>query len=236
MKKIGFIGAYDKSDLIIYVAKILQLLNYKVMVIDTTLLQKTKYIVPSINPTKSYITSFEDIDFAIGFKNWDDIEKYLGIKFDTNEEETKKDTKGLFDYILIDIDSQDGLERFGIDELEEKYFVTSFDMYSLRRGIRIFESLDVPIKLTKILFSYESSQIEEEQLNYASLGYKIEWNDFTIYFPISDEDNKVMQENQRFEKIRFKRLSNSYKESLAYIIQDIDKSQNLSKIRKTMKD
>lgn len=236
MEKIGFIGAYDKSDLIIYVAKILQLLNYKVMVIDTTLLQKTKYIVPSINPTKSYITSFEDIDFAIGFKNWDDIEKYLGIKFDTNEEETKKDTKGLFDYILIDIDSQDGLERFGIDELEEKYFVTSFDMYSLRRGIRIFESLDVPIKLTKILFSYESSQIEEEQLNYASLGYKIEWNDFTIYFPISDEDNKVMQENQRFEKIRFKRLSNSYKESLAYIIQDIDKSQNLSKIRKTMKD
>lgn len=236
MKKIGFIGAYDKSDLIIHVAKILQLLNYKVMVIDTTLLQKTKYIVPSINPTKSYITSFEDIDFAIGFKNWDDIEKYLGIKFDTNEEETKKDTKGLFDYILIDIDSQDGLERFEIDELEEKYFVTSFDMYSLRRGIRIFEGLDVPIKLTKILFSYEPSQIEEEQLNYASLGYKIEWNDFTIYFPISDEDNKVMQENQRFEKIRFKRLSNSYKESLAYIIQDIDKSQNLSKIRKAMKD
>ena len=65
MKKIGFIGAYDKSDLIIYIAKTLEMLDYNVLVVDSTLLQKTKYIVPSINPTKSYITNFENIDFAI---------------------------------------------------------------------------------------------------------------------------------------------------------------------------
>jgi len=236
MKKIGFIGAYDKSDLIIYVAKILQLLGYKVLAIDTTLLQKTKYIVPSINPTKSYITNFEDIDFAIGFENWNDIEKYLGIKFDTNEEETKKDIKELYDYILIDIDSQKYLKNFEIEGLEQKYFVTAFDMYSLRKGIKIFEDLEVPINLTKILFSYEPSQTEEEQLNYASMEYKINWSKFTIYFQISNEDNKVLQENQQFEKIRFKRLSTNYKEALSYIIQDIDKTQSPGKIRKVMKD
>ena len=65
MKKIGFIGAFDKSDLIIHIAKMLEMLNYNVLVVDTTLLEKTKYIVPSINPTKSYITNFENIDFAI---------------------------------------------------------------------------------------------------------------------------------------------------------------------------
>ena len=65
MKKIGFIGAYDKSDLIIYIAKVLEMLDYNVLVVDSTLVQKTKYIVPSINPTKSYITNFEKIDFAI---------------------------------------------------------------------------------------------------------------------------------------------------------------------------
>ena len=237
MEKIGFLGAYDKSDLIMHIAKILDLLDYKVMVVDTTLMQKTKYIVPSINPTKSYITNFENIDFAIGFENWNDIEKYLGIKFDSDEDnESKKELKDLYDYILLDIDSQEMLKNFEVEQLKKKYFITGFDIYSLRKGIRIFEDLELPVKLTKILFTYEPSQDEDEYLNQISLGYKVNWNDFTIYFQISNEDNKVKQDNERFEKIRFKRLSNNYKESLSYIIQDIDRTQNLGKIRKIMKD
>ena len=76
MKKIGFIGAYDKANFIIYTAKILKLLEYKVLVVDASSIQKIKYIIPSINPTKSYITSFEDIDFAVGFDGWEEIERY----------------------------------------------------------------------------------------------------------------------------------------------------------------
>ena len=55
MKTIGFIGAVDKADLITCVAKVLQTLGYKVLVIDTTSTQKIKYIIPTIKPTKSYI-------------------------------------------------------------------------------------------------------------------------------------------------------------------------------------
>lgn len=235
MKKIGFIGAYDKSDLIIHVAKILQLLDYKVMVIDTSLLQKTKYIVPSVNPTKSYVTNFEDIDFAIGFENWNDIGDYLGIDFNLEEETIEK--KDEYDYILIDVDSQESFKNFEIEQLEKKYFVTSFDIYSLRKGIRIFDHLDNTIKLTKILFSYESTKDEEEYLDSTiALGQKINWDDFTVYFQIINEDNKAIQENQRFEKIRLKKLSNNYKESLAYIIQDIDKKQNLGKVKRIMRN
>ena len=50
--KIGFIGAYDKTDLIIYIAKILTTLKKKVLVIDATTKQKARYVVPVINPTK----------------------------------------------------------------------------------------------------------------------------------------------------------------------------------------
>ena len=237
MEKIGFIGAFDKSDLIIHIAKILELLDYKVMVVDATLMQKTKYIVPAINPTKSYITNFENIDFAIGFESWNDIERYLGVRLDYDEDdESEKDLKELYDYVLLDIDSPEMLKSFEIEQLKKKYFITAFDIYSLRKGIRIFEDLDFPVKLTKILFTYEPSQEEDEYLNQISLGYKVNWNDFTVYFQISSEDIKMIHENQRFEKIRFKRLSNNYKESLSYIIQDIDKTQNPGKIRKIMKD
>ena len=40
MKKIGFIGAYDKTDLIIYIAKILTTLKKKIKVMNATTRQK----------------------------------------------------------------------------------------------------------------------------------------------------------------------------------------------------
>ena len=68
MRKIGIIGAYDKTDFILYIAKILSILGKSVIVIDTTISQKAKYVVPVINPTKTYLTEYETIDVAVGFK------------------------------------------------------------------------------------------------------------------------------------------------------------------------
>lgn len=240
MKKIGFIGTFDKNDLITYTAKLLQSLGLNVMVIDASLMQKTKYIIPSINPTRSYVTSFEGIDFAVGFTSWEDIERYLGIKFDINdeyEENTENKIKNPYDYVLINIDTKETYENFDMRTSEKNYFVSSFDLYSLNRGITIFEDIKVPVKLTKILFSYDSvTKDEDEYLNSLSLEYKIEWNEYVLYFQINNEDSKVIQENQRLQKIRFKRLTNNYKESLAYLVQDITKTDNVNKIRKIMRD
>ena len=83
MKAVGFIGAYDKTDLIIYVAKILTAINKKVLIIDATILQKAKYIVPKMLPARTYITTYEDIDIAVGFYNYNEIKEYLGISEDT---------------------------------------------------------------------------------------------------------------------------------------------------------
>ena len=65
MKKVGFIGAYDKTDLIIYVAKILTALNKSVLIVDATTTQKSRYVVPAINPTVKYVTEYEEIDIAL---------------------------------------------------------------------------------------------------------------------------------------------------------------------------
>ena len=237
MKKIGFMGAYDKANFIIYTAKILKLLNYNVLVVDASSIQKIKYVIPSIIPTKSYITSFEDIDFAVGFESWDEIERYFGIKYDSNDEEMKtKVNNNLYDYILFDIDSTERMESFDIENADKNYFVTSFDMFSLRKGIDIFKNLNKPMNLTKIVFAYETSKEDEEYLNYISLEYRINWKNYTLYFQILGEDNKIFEENQRLEKIKFRRLSINYKESLAYVVQDICKNENIGKIKRTMKD
>ena len=239
MKKIGFMGAYDKANFITYVAKILELLGNKVLVVDASSIQKIKYIIPTINPTKSYITSFENIDFAVGFDEWNEIEKYLGIRFDSNDNENERDnkiSKEIYDYVLIDVDTSEKLEGFELEIAEKKYFVTSFDMFSLKKGMSIFRNIVRPINLTKIEFSYEASKEDEEYLNYISLDYRINWSNYLLYFQILGDDNKVFEENQRIERIRFRRLSINYKESLAYVVQDICKDENISKIKRTMKD
>ena len=236
MNKIGFIGAYDKANFITYTAKVLSLLDYKVLVVDASSVQKIKYIIPAINPTKSYITTFEDIDFAVGFEEWAEVERYLGIRYDSNEDEESKINKDIYDYVLIDIDSAERLESFEMENADKNYFVTSFDMFSLKKGIDIFKNVIRPMDLTKIEFAYETSKEDEDYLNYISLEYRVNWNNYVFYFQILGEDNKVFEENQRLEKIRFRRLSIGYKEALTYVIQDICKNENPSKIKRTMKD
>ena len=213
MKTIGFIGAYDKSDLIIYIAKILTVLGKKVLVIDATTNQKARYIVPVINPTIMYVTEYEDIDIAVGFSNEDDIKKYLGIPDDQEME---------YDFIFVDTDTPEGIEKFDLENAQKNYFVTSFDVYSLKKGIEILNQLKEPLKMTKIFYSKEMLKEEEEYFDYLALGAKAEWNEDKIYFLLENGDYSAIIENQRLEKIKFKNLSNEYRENVIYLVNKID--------------
>ena len=225
MRRVGFIGGYDKSNLLIYLAKIINRLNNRVLVIDTTIAKKTKYIVPAINLTKTFITTFENVDFAIGYRNTEELEEEIGEKLESK-----------YDFILVDIDRQEMLENFDINLDETNYFVTGFDMYSLKRGMTVFEGLSETINLTKILFEYERLKENEDYLSYISMEYNINWNNYTIYFTTNIEDIKVIEENQRLEKVQYRRLSPDFKESMAAITQDILKNEKMGNIKKVMRD
>ena len=226
MKNIGFIGAYDKIDLVIYIAKILTVLGKKVLVIDSTINQKARYVVPVINPTVKYITEFEEIDIAVGFENFDEIKQYLSIS-DGGELD--------YDFALIDVDNEKGFNEFNIAEAQKSYFVTSFDSYSLKKGLEIFVGLKKAISLTKILYTKQVLKEEDDYLNFLSLGYKIIWSEYRIYFPIENGDLSVIYENQRVSKIKFKKLSVQYKDSLAYIAEEILANVSESNIRRAIK-
>lgn len=226
MKKIGFIGAYDKTDLILYVAKILTILKKKVLIVDSTMNQKARYIVPAINPAVKYITEFEEIDIAVGFTNMKDIQNYLGI---SGEHELE------YDIALFDTDNVNGFQSFGLETAQKNYFVTSFDNYSLKKGLEVLSNLEEVVSLTKVLFSKEMLAEEDDYLNFLSLGYKVVWNEYKIYFPIENGDLNVIYENQRVSKIKFRKLSVQYKDGLAYLAGEILGDVSEANIRKTIK-
>ncbi len=211
MKIIGFIGAYDKTDFVIYIAKALTVLGKKVLVIDNTLTQKTKYIVPVINPTKAYITEYEKIDISVGLSDYDEVKSYLGAQKELE-----------YDIALVDVDSIENFRKFNIKNAEKKYFVTSFDLYSLKKGLEILKEIEEPIELTKILFAKDMLKEENEYLNFLALGTKIVWNEeYIVYLPLDSGDQSIIIENQRVSKIAIKKLSTQYKEALSYVVEDI---------------
>ena len=226
MKKIGFIGASDKTNLIVYLAKILEIIGNRVIVVDTTATQKTRYIVPAINPTRAYLTDFENIDFAVGFESIDELSRYLGI----SEENLP------YDYMLIDVDKYRIIDSFGLEESQNNYFVSGFDMYSLKRGISILKNLTSPMNLKKILCDYSIRQDDENYLEYLSVETKVTWNEFRVYMLTKGSDKQVIEENERVYRIRFKRLSAEYMDSLLYIAQDIVQDLNIGRIKKMIKE
>lgn len=224
MKKIGFIGAYDKTDMLLNIAKILTTMKQKVLILDSTINQKAKYVVPAIDPTVSYITSFEDIDVAIGFKNVEEIKKYVGNLEDFT-----------YDILLVDCDTEERITELQLENADRNYFVTSFDIFSLKRGIEILKSLKTQLNLTKILFSSEMLKEDDDYLNFLASDCKVNWDEERIYFPIENGDLNVIAENQRVQKIKFKKLSVQYKDSIGYIAQQILEQKSDSNIRKAIK-
>ena len=226
MKKIGFIGTYDKTDFILYVAKILVEMGRKVILIDGTLTQKAKYIIPVIKPSKSYVTEFEGIDIAVGFENFNNIKEYLALP---------KMVDLSYDIALIDLDTVSGVENYELETFDQNYFVTSFDMYSIKRGLESISGLKNPVNATKVLFSKDATREEDDYLNFLSLGSKIVWNEERICLPFEVGDQTVIYKNQRVSKIKFKKLSNQYKEGLMYIVTKILDDVDENVLRRTFK-
>ncbi len=212
MEKINFIGAYDKTDSIMYIAKILTEMKKKVIIVDATITQKSKYVIPTVENKNEYITNYSNIDFAIGFTNYNDIKTYLGMP---------QSAEFTYDYMLIDIDNSDLLNNFDVYSSKKTYFVTSFDLYALKKGVEVLKRLSLPVEITKVYFSNLMSQTEDDYFNYIATGCRVKWNQDKIYFPLLNEDLDVIKENQRLSKIRFKGLSNEYKTSLMEWTQDI---------------
>ena len=212
MEKINFIGAYDKTDSIMYIAKILTEMKKKVIIVDATMTQKTKYVIPTIDNRSEYIANYANIDFAIGFTNYNDIKTYLGMP---------QSAAFTYDYMLIDIDNSDLLNNFDVYSSKKNYFVTSFALYALKKGVEVLKRLSLPVEIMKVYFSNLMSQSEDDYFNYIATGCRVKWNQDKIYFPLLNEDLDVIKENQRLSKIRFKGLSNEYKTSLMEWTQDI---------------
>lgn len=226
MKKIIFIGAFDKTDMLIYAAKILTLMQKKVLIVDTTLLKKSRYIVPSMVQEKQYITNYEEIDFAIGFENFESIVKY------------QQSTIGQainYDYVLFDIDRAIAYKKFNLTAESKHFVVTSFDVYNLKRAVQILAHIDKNATVTRVYYTKNMIQEEDAYFRHLVSKINIKWDENNlVYFPFETEDQDAIFINQRTGRIQLKGLSKTYIDSLVYLLENMtgESSGNLKKALK----
>jgi len=222
MKKYAFIGGYDKIELLLFLGKLATLSNKKVLIVDGTVPQKARYIVPVIYPEQKYITTFENIDIAIGFYNFDEILQYMSSQ-------TLQ-----YDMVILDIDTPEAYNDFEIQSSDEHCFVTGFDLYSLKTGIETLQSIKTSTKVTKIYFTRDMLKEEDEYLMALSQNLKVTWNDEIIFFPFENGDRNVLNNNQRFNKIKIRGLSKEYIQGIMFIA-EINLGLNNNEIKKAIK-
>ena len=205
MKKYAFIGGFDKIEMLIILGKIASLSGKKVLIIDATIPQKARYIVPVMNQIEKYITTFEEVDIAVGFYNLNEILQY------------KSQTELDYDMILLDIDTPEAYVDFQIKPEDEHCFVTAFDLYSIKTGIETLQAIKDNTKVTKIYFTRDMLQEEDEYIMALTQTLKIMWENEIVFFPFERGDRNTLNTYQRLAKIKIKGLTKEYIEAVMFV-------------------
>ena len=92
------------------------------------------------------------------------------------------------------------------------------------------------MNLSKILINYNMKKEDEEYLDFLSLDTRVVWNNFSIYITILDENERLIEDNQRIYRARLKKLIPEYQEGIIYIVQDIVGDMSANKIKKFVKE
>lgn len=238
MKSIGFIGKIDKTELIGYVSKIVAATGKKVIMLDATTSQKTRYSVPTIDemsPDSQYVVQFDNIDIAVGFSNMLELKKYLlGKGEDFNA----------YDYIMIDTDQEEMIEEYDLKSANALFFATSYDKLYIHKGIELLKFLcamkrkvepDGVITLNKILFSSDINTADMMYLEHMCENLPIVWTNKALNFPYDQGDFSVNIQNQYTNKFDIARLSKYYKDALANTVEIIT-GDPMPEIKKVMKN
>lgn len=218
MQIIGLIGYVDKYDFVINLAKSINIMNKSVLVIDATNDQKLKSVIPALdNIGRDYITQYNNIDFAVGFQSLHDIENYtadMGINI------------SLYDFILIDIDSEKTYEFFRTRGFDKTYFFIDTSVLSVQKNKEIIKSMRLynknePIKLRKVFFKSFASRAAEKYFEEQVNDYNVEWCEPEYELAMDDIDKIVNIDSQFSGLIDLRRHSKIYNNTLADISSEI---------------
>lgn len=239
MKSIGFVGEMDKTGLLLSVGKMVSALGVKVILVDATKTQKTRYVVPLImdNETQEqYITQYDGVEVAVGFANILELKKYLLSKGEDFSE---------FDYILIDTDNEEMCEEYDLKSANKLFFVTTYDKMHLTKGIELLKFLcaskrredpNGSVEIEKVL-SYTQTNIktvDDRYIERLTENLPINWISEKIVTSYDEGDLSAYIQNQYRNKIEFKDITPQTKLGIIDIVSAVT-GEEKTRLKKVLK-
>ncbi len=233
MKIIGMLGYTDKLDLVISLAKTIQMLGKTVLVIDATFDGKYGYAIPSLETTdKKYINQYDRVDYAVGFESLAELENHLCVQ---------KINIGLYDYIIIDIDNPKTYEFFRSKPFDKIYFIMDTSMLSFKKNesiissIKVYNTSENNVKPIRVMYRGLQTRTAENYFENRMNSYEFNWDERSMEI-IEDERDKMLYQDFLISGIvQIKRHTKTFLNSLMSMVLDIVDGVTLSDIKNVIK-
>ncbi|PAD71343.1 hypothetical protein [Paenibacillus campinasensis] len=206
MKQILFVGQYDKTDLLFYLAKVLSQ-SKKVLIADYSG-GRYEFAFPKIE-MDSDLQEYDGFDVRENLKDYDSLQALL--------------QESSYDIVLIDQERSETLKKW--PAADHYYLVSSYDNPTMMQNVRLIHSFfeDKPVAelftFRKILYEVHDTN-NETFINDLMEKYPIHWEESLTYYP-DERDLTLKIKNQFSNSVRMKGLSRPYKDVIKTIVSDI---------------
>ena len=223
MKKLCFVGGMDKLDIIKYVATRIRgatMEQKSCLIVDFTEIQKTRYLIPSIEITKpekgqKYITTEAKVDIAVGYSNYNELvqEGILGNMSDTGKK---------YDFVFFDVDNKEALASIPLDVEDRVFMMTTLDIYSLEKAVEAFAGYNSDREVNRVIFGKKITAQSMNYISYLTKDLNIRYEEHIITFPYDNGDLTIIHENQRARRLNLRPFSNQFKTALSSLTEMVD--------------
>lgn len=209
MKRIVFLGAPDKSHLLLVLGKLLSAMELKVLLVDSTLTQGIQSYLPD-SDYRAPVREFEGMDIASGFITLDQLERHLGQQIAAWD----------YDVLLLDTDHTEFVKGRDLPAYDRRVWCSSFGRLHLQRNADLMQRLCLheaegkPLSFYKMLTSLVPVSVTEAYLDELLPSHLFQWEDAVFRFTLDERDASVELDNQHHGRLDVRRLTGNYRRNV----------------------
>lgn len=216
MNRVLFLGACDKSELLVYLSKLFAAASYKVLLIDATLDGIYQYAVSGMDDLS--IAEYDGFELASGFVADEQLAAY--------------------DYVFIDMDHQIQRREL-VKDYDDYVLVTNFERRTIAQNQALMDKFFMgrdgqTIHFNKVIYHVDC-QLDEAYIDSSLAAFPLTWKEPAILIRFDEVDYAVKLDNQFRSRVELRRLSKNYRKALLELADRIARTDRRT-LKKALKN
>ncbi|WP_136605941.1 hypothetical protein [Paenibacillus dokdonensis] len=213
-----FAGLCDKSEILMYLCKMLVSSNYSVLLVDATEKRKYPFYIGQLDEQLS-ITEFAGFDVACGFDDVVSLDAHLQITSSSLDN---------YDYVIYDLEHPDFCTPRVWREASALVWVTDYEIWTLEKGSmwlheavkRNFAEGTEP-EMFKLIVRAVDEWYATSYLDGYFNHLPVCWKEEPIVIPWNELDLSLKLRNEHTKRVQMKPLTRGFKRNLCQLVQMI---------------